>query len=243
MEQSLHTPKPYDYRQYDRIWQRVAPELEPYPGWKEQKVPALADLTSGGSAAAEADSAGTSVQAADAAPEPAGQTGTPQEVQTSGGLTLAEEAQLPGAEENPCCMGTAASEMLAVIQSFIDAELLDQRYDLALARQAPSWARGRMRELAAAAGARARRLMAVYYLITGSCYQPVVESGRIWMQHWCPALRERYHAAACGAMNYLRAADGTTDPCLSRLLAELGEDEYRRADQLLALLERGMRQG
>ena len=44
-------------------------------------------------------------------------------------------------------------------------------------------------------------------------------------------------------MNYLRAADGTTDPCLSRLLTELGEDEYRRADQLLALLERGMRQG
>ena len=45
MDQSLHTPKPYDYRQYDRIWQRVAPELEPYPGWKEQAVPALADLT------------------------------------------------------------------------------------------------------------------------------------------------------------------------------------------------------
>ena len=68
-------------------------------------------------------------------------------------------------------------------------------------------------------------------------------SGRISIDSWCPALRERYHAAACGAMNYLRAADGTTDPCLSRLLTELGEDEYRRADQLLALLERGMRQG
>lgn len=48
MDQSLHTPKPYDYRQYDRIWQRVAPELEPYPGWKEQAVPALADLTPSG---------------------------------------------------------------------------------------------------------------------------------------------------------------------------------------------------
>ena len=114
----------------------------------------------------------------DAAPEAASRTEAPQEAQPSAGLTLAEEAQLPGAEENPCCMGTAASEMLAVIQSFIDAELLNQRYDQALARQAPSWARGRMRELAAAAGARARRLMAVYYLITGSCYQPVVESGR-----------------------------------------------------------------
>lgn len=245
MEQSLHTPKPYDYRQYDRIWQRVAPELEPYPGWKEQAVPALADLTTGGGAAAgETGGAGNASQGAAApASEAAEGNETPQEARSSGGLTLAEEAQLPGAEENPCCMGTAASEMLAVIQGFIDTELLDQRYDMALARQAPSWARGRMRELAAAAGARARRLMAVYYLITGSCYQPVVESGRIWTQHWCPALRERYHAAACSAMNYLRAADGTTDPCLSRLLAELGEDEYRRADQLLALLERGMRQG
>ena len=243
MDQSLHTPKPYDYRQYDRIWQRVAPELEPYPGWKEQAVPALADLTPSGGTSGSLGDAGTAAQGADAAPEAASRTEASQEAQPSAGLTLAEEAQLPSAQENPCCMGTAASEMLAVIQGFIDAELLDQRYDQALARQAPSWARGRMRELAAAAGARARRLMAVYYLITGSCYQPVVESGRIWMQHWCPALRERYHAAACGAMNYLRAADGTTDPCLSRLLTELGEDEYRRADQLLALLERGMRQG
>ena len=31
MEQNLRTPEPYDYRQYDRIWQRVAPTLEPYP--------------------------------------------------------------------------------------------------------------------------------------------------------------------------------------------------------------------
>ena len=60
------------------------------------------------------------------------------------GLSAAErnaELTLPGAQADPCCMGTAASEMLAVIQSFIDAELLDQRYDQALARQAPSWAR------------------------------------------------------------------------------------------------------
>ena len=160
MDQSLHTPKPYDYRQYDRIWQRVAPELEPYPGWKEQAVPALADLTPSGGTSGTVGGAGTAAQGADAAPEAASRTEAPQEAQPSAGLTLAEEAQLPGAEENPCCMGTAASEMLAVIQSFIDAELLDQRYDQALARQAPSWARVRMRELAAAAGARARRLPA-----------------------------------------------------------------------------------
>lgn len=243
MDQSLHTPKPYDYRQYDRIWQRVAPELEPYPGWKEQAVPALADLTPSGGTSGTLGGAGTAAQGADAAPEAASRTETPQEAQPSAGLTLAEEAQLPGAEENPCCMGTAASEMLAVIQGFIDAELLDQRYDQGPGPAGAVLGQGTDAGTGGRRWSRARRLMAVYYLITGSCYQPVVESGRIWMQHWCPALRERYHAAACGAMNYLRAADGTTDPCLSRLLTELGEDEYRRADQLLALLERGMRQG
>lgn len=35
MEQNLHTPAAYDYRQYDRVWQRVAPGLEPYPDLKE----------------------------------------------------------------------------------------------------------------------------------------------------------------------------------------------------------------
>ena len=31
MDQSVHTAQTYDFRQYDRIWQRVAPNLEPYP--------------------------------------------------------------------------------------------------------------------------------------------------------------------------------------------------------------------
>ena len=119
MDQSLHTPKPYDYRQYDRIWQRVAPELEPYPGWKEQAVPALADLTPSGGTSGTLGDAGTAAQGADAAPEAASRTEASQEAQPSAGLTLAEEAQLPSAQENPCCMGTAASEMLAVIQGLL----------------------------------------------------------------------------------------------------------------------------
>ena len=31
MEQTLHSPQVYDFRQHDRIWQRVAPQLEPFP--------------------------------------------------------------------------------------------------------------------------------------------------------------------------------------------------------------------
>ena len=210
MTEALHTPQPYDYRQYDRVWQRVAPNLEPYPGW-QTAVPTLAPLS--GSA------------------EGSPQTAAP---------AAASESQLPGAEQNPCCMGSAAAEMLEVIQGFIETELGNRRFYLAFSRQAPAWARMRLRELAADAGNRARRLLAVYYLITGSCYQVSVECGKIWVDHWCPALRERYHAAACDAMNYIRAAEGTTDPCLARLLTEMGQEEYRHADMVLSLLERGM---
>ena len=31
MEQTIHTPETYDFRKYDQIWRRVAPNLEPYP--------------------------------------------------------------------------------------------------------------------------------------------------------------------------------------------------------------------
>lgn len=211
MERSLHTPEVYDFRQYDRIWQRVAPGLEPYP------------VTQGENPAAAGQQA---------------EQGTAANAQTA---AVRQESQLPGAEVNPCCMGSAAAEMLEVLAGFTEEELEDQRYYQALARQAPSWARQQLRDLAAAEGSHARRLMAVYYLITGECYRPAISCGRICISGWCTALRERYHGEACGGMNYERAAEGTTDPCLRRLLGELSADEYRHADIVLAMLERSLR--
>ena len=138
-------------------------------------------------------------------------------------------------------MGSAAQESLEVLVGFIEEELTNQRQTLALGRQSPVWARQQLRELAAIDGAHARRLMAVYYLITGECYRPNVGCGRIAVGRWCPGLRERYHAAACGGLNYARAAEETTDPCLRRLMEELSGEEYRQADVLLAMLERSLR--
>ena len=209
MDQNLHTPEVYDFRQYDRLWQRVAPGLEPYP--PEQTAQPAASESSG--------------QAAPA-------------------MTPAQDRQvslLPGAEENPCCMGTAAMEMLQVLTGFAEEELEDQRQLQALSRRAPSWARQRLREMAAESGARAKRLLAVHYLITGECYRPSIVCQRIAGTPWCAALRERYHVAACTGMNYARAADGTTDVCLGRLLEEMSSGAYRQADSLLAILERSMR--
>jgi len=194
-------PSGYDYRQYDRIWQRVAPALEPYPQ--------------------------------DGAPSPA-----PQDAQDS--PQARQESQLPGAEPNPCCMGTQAAESLQVLTGFIEEILGDRRTYLAMAQQSPSWARQRLRELAAEKASHARRLLAVHYLITGTCYQAAVSCERIYIGRWCPALRERYHAEACNAFNYARAAEGTTDPCLAKIFTRLSECAYRSADDLLAMLERAM---
>lgn len=138
-------------------------------------------------------------------------------------------------------MGTAAEEMLEVLMGFAEEELEDQRQLQALARQGPAWARARLRELAAAEGEHARRLMAVYYLVTGRCYRPRLPAGQIGPLPWCETLRARYHDAACNGLNYIRAAEGTTDPCLRRLLEEFSDDEYRQADALLTMLERSLR--
>ena len=217
MEQSTQNhPEVYDFRQYDRIWQRVAPTLEPYPS------PGRGSM-------------------AQQEPEEA----TPQtEASQMPALTPAQvrqESTLPGAEQNPCCMGTAAAEMLEVLTGFVEEELADQRYYQTLARQAPAWARQQLRDIAADEGSHARRLLAVYFLITGECYRPIISCDRIYLPGWCAALRERYHEEACGGLNYARAAEGTTDPCLDRLLNELSADEYRHADTMMRMLERSLR--
>ena len=224
MEQNVHRPEIYDYRQYDRVWQRVAPNLEPYPGMRQspesQNSPAEA-------APAAAPANHTAAIMAPAAQQPSA-------AQTK------QESQLPGAAQNPCCMGSAAAEMLEVLTGFVEEELGDRRYYLALARQAPLWARQRLRDIAADEGGHARRLMAVHYLITGECYRPAVSCEHIYIGRWCPALRERYHAEACNGLNYARAAEGTTDPCLAELLNELSADEYRHATELMEMLERAL---
>ena len=135
MEQNVHRPEIYDYRQYDRVWQRVAPNLEPYPGMRQSP-----------------DSKNSSAEAAPAA-APANSTTmmAPVSQQTSAAQT-AQEGQLPGAAQNPCCMGSAAAEMLEVLTGFVEEELGDRRYYLALARQAPVWARQRLRDIAADEG-------------------------------------------------------------------------------------------
>lgn len=224
------TPEVYDFRQYDRVWQRVAPNLEPYPGMTQTiSVQPTAPVQPMAAVPAVPGPEAPAVQQTASVPVP-----------VQPGLSLRQESQLPGAERNPCCMGTEAAEMLSVITGYIEAALSDRRYLLALSRQAPSWARKDLRDMAAELQDQARRLMAAHYLITGQCYRPSVSAERIYVGRWCPALRERYHAAACSGFNYARSAEDAMDPCLTKLLEEMSKQSYAQAETLMGMLQRSL---
>lgn len=218
--------EPYDFRQYDQIWQRVAPSLSPYPG-----------AASNGQTPGNGGMAGRSGPMARQETPPAPSIPSTPIVPST---PSTPEGELPGAIENPCCMGTAARDDLEVVEGFIEVELSDRRYYQAFGRQAPASARQTARLLAQNAEDHVRRLLAAYYLITGVCYRPSVSCDRVYVGAYCPALRERYHGETCGWMNYVRAAEGTTDPCLSRLFRGLGEETLHRASLLSGLLEQAL---
>lgn len=156
------------------------------------------------------------------------------------GLSAAErnaELTLPGAQADPCCMGTAALESLEVLQGFIREELADRRTYLFLARRAPTAeARQVFRAIASDEGRHARRLLAAVYLITGERYCPAICYPPLRCDGYCAALRERYHEEVCGGYNYRRASQETLDPCLQQLLLAFSQDEYRHANAMLCLL-------
>ena len=156
------------------------------------------------------------------------------------GLNAAErnaELTLPGAQADPCCMGTAALESLEVLQGFIREELADRRTYLFLARRAPTAeARQMFRAIASDEGRHARRLLAAVYLITGERYCPAICYPPLRCDGYCAALRERYHEEVCGGFNYRRASRETLDPCLQQLLLAFSQDEYHHANAMLCLL-------
>lgn len=214
----------YDYRVYDQVWKRVSPGLDPYA-----ENPAGAGQPSGAAG----------VPAAPAMPAMA-QPAAPQPVVTpppQGAGAAASEANLPGADRNPCCMGSNARESLPVLEGFLEEELAGRRYALALAcgvRQ--QGAVQLLRRIAAEKLAAARELCAAYYLTTGNRYRSAVAVEHMQFGSLAEALRSCYHQEACNGLNYQRAADETMDPCLQRLFTQLGKQSYQHADDIMALL-------
>ena len=88
-------------------------------------------------------------------------------------------------------------------------------------------------------GAHARRLQSVHYLLTGSCFPPPAVQATAPLP-WREALRTRWYAARCAALAYRRAAEETEDETLAAVFRALADDETRRADRLLQLLEQSL---
>ena len=214
-------PGVYDYRMYDRIWQRVSPDLDPYPEVRAAQgggmtAPRQEGLAYGPDPAA--GRAATGMSAAQAAPE----TGV---------------EDLPGADPNPCCMGSLADDSINVLAGFINDELADSRCCMALSRQVRNQAAARLfRRFAGEKQAAAQDLRAAYYLITGTCYAPVITLERRQWKCLADILRFCYHQEACGHLNYMRAAEEAPDPCLKKVLNRLGEAADHRAGDVLELL-------
>ena len=144
---------------------------------------------------------------------------------------------LPGAQADPCCLGTQGLTSLDVLQGFLREETADARAYLAFSRCAPNGeARRVLRAIAAEETEHRRQLQAVIYLITGKPYRAELCAPPVAMNGYCAALRARYHEEVCGGFNYGRAAEETNDFCLRKLFSRLSADEYRHAELLRKLL-------
>ena len=203
----------YDYRLYDSVWQRVSPGCDPY---------------------------GDQFPACDrhcTCDEP--HTGDMMRTQTPQTLpaTVRSEDTLPGAQLNPCCMGSEATESLTVLEGFIEAEQAQRRCFLALAPKLCHGDAARLlRMLARDKQNAVRELTAAYYLITGSCYESTICAQHMRWHSAADALRSCYHREACSGFNYRRAAEETLDLCLQKLFGRLADQSFAGADALMDLL-------
>lgn len=152
------------------------------------------------------------------------------------------ELSLPGAQSDPCCMGTAAVESIEVLEGFVRDELAARQMYLSFSRSAPTQeARRVFYSMACDEERHARQIMAAIYLATGETYCPRVCAEQSCRDGYCACLRRFYHEEACGGYNYFRAGEETLDYCLEQMFTDMSKDEYRHARQILRLLSKVLR--
>ena len=152
------------------------------------------------------------------------------------------ELRLPGAEIDPCCLGSAAEGSLPVLEGFLEEEQQVLTLERSLLRRAPSAMSAAVLEQLIRGGEEIRRrLSAVIFLVEGCWGERPQPLSRTRLRSFAEGLRTAYHLEVCGAQNYERAAEGTTDVCLIRILQQLSQEKYARADRILKLLSENCR--
>lgn len=150
-----------------------------------------------------------------------------------------EETDLPGAQLDPCCMGSAAAQDLKVLEGFIEEELAQRRCYLGLSQRLCHGGAARLlRCIAQEKKDAAQDMKTAYYLITGTCYEHSISIDHMRWHSLADALRSCYHQEACNAFNYRRASDESVDPCLQKLFGRLSSQAFARAEALMELLGR-----
>ena len=119
----------------------------------------------------------------------------------------------------------------------ITRELEERRTYQTIARRVPQPMRRAVEQLAADAGRGARRLMAVYFALTGKRFRPDPVRPRSSAENWLTELRRVYRQCLSAAEQYARWAEGTDDPVLSDALRELAGEKRRQARALMGIWE------
>ena len=217
------TNSAYDYACCERVWRRVAPAENPYPHAGEETAPRLK--------LRGIERIGFGPHAGEETAKNTAETGQ----------TENSELSLPGAQSNPCCMGTLAMESVEVLKGFVRDELAAKQMYRSFSRSAPTQeARRVFHAISCDEERHARQLMAAIYLTTGETYCPRVCAEQNCRDGYRACLRRFYHEKACGGYNYFRAGEETLDYCLEQMFHAMSKDEYRHADQILRLLSRAI---
>ena len=158
-------------------------------------------------------------------------------------VTLDPSASLPAAVSSPpapqlppvACLGEASANQLPTLDRLLLLTAQDWHAYRAMTR-------GSRRATLPVALAQAkrqqfRRLAAARFLISGTTFElPEVETSR--SASLPLAIRERYQSELQLALEFLAAAEATTDPCLIDLFRTLAMENQTHAGQLREWLER-----
>lgn len=125
------------------------------------------------------------------------------------------------------------------VAGLIEQELADRRMYLAHLPCAPdAGSRRVLRQIAEEEGGHARRMMSIYFLMTGACFQPATRCEPYPKEAWRDFLRRCYQEECAAAYTYRRLAEETEDVCLRRTGERFCAEEYHHAELLLPLMER-----
>lgn len=208
MDDLTALPTEADYRRYDRIWQRVSPELTPYPE-------------------ARAAQDGAAIERRPArAPDPPNQPGP------------SSPSRLPGPPSKPARPDAAPGTVELIQDFVREELANAQTYRYLAGQSPTAEGRRLMQRLAADETAHVKTLQAAYFLLTGETYRVTVVLPPQPKLPWRDRLREQYHASSRGGAAYERAAEETRDKSLRQMFGQLSQDEYRHAELLRGLIEK-----